>query len=133
MDTGLGAAEVESKQGTSRHQPLLLGSHVGLSPPSEVWNGFDVTLPNRTLPAIDLSRSALDATFLVLREAIMSFSVMPLSTFLPANMWARLAVEVLDRATQSVAWLAINDAMRLDVRASPSKAARGVSKTRSDR
>lgn len=72
---------------------------------------FVVTLPGRPLPAMDLSRVALDATFIVWREAVITFTLMPLSTFLPANMWSRLAVEVPDQAAQAVAWLAVNDAL----------------------
>jgi hypothetical protein len=59
---------------------------------------------------MDLGRQPLDACFEVWTEAIAHFSAMPLSTFLPANAWARLAVELPDQAMRSVAWLALNDA-----------------------
>jgi len=74
-------------------------------------NRFVVTVPDHPTPAMDLTRTALDATFFVWREARLKFSAMPMSTFLPANAWARLAVELPDRAAKSVAWLAINDAV----------------------
>lgn len=70
-----------------------------------------VMLPERPLPAMDLPRAALDATFLVWKDAVAHFRVMPVSTFLPANVWARLAVELPDQAAGSGAWLALNDAV----------------------
>src|SRR5262249_47918336 len=72
---------------------------------------FVIAVPYRPMPVIELSRSVLDATFVVWCEAIMNLSEMPQSTCLPANMWARLAVEVPDQAARAVAWLAINDAL----------------------
>ena len=73
-------------------------------------NRFVVKLPGRAVPAMDLGRQPLDTCFMVWKEAIVSFSAMPMSTFLPANAWARLAVELPDRAMQAVAWLALNNA-----------------------
>ena len=73
-------------------------------------NRFIVKLHGRTRPVMDLGRQPLDACWVVWREAVKHFSSMPQSTFLPANTWARLAVELPDRAMQAVAWLALNDA-----------------------
>ena len=73
-------------------------------------NRFVVKLSGRDIPAMDLGRRPLDACFMVWKEASVSFSVMPTSTFLPANAWARLAVELPDKAMQAIAWLAVNDA-----------------------
>jgi hypothetical protein len=86
-------------------------------------NRFIVTLPDSPTPAMDLTRPALDATFFVWREARLKFSAMPMSTFLPANAWARLAVELPDQAAQSVAWLAINDAVHAYLDAEEAKGA----------
>lgn len=72
---------------------------------------FVVTMQGFARPAMDLPRPALDATFLVWREAVGRFPAMPLSTFLPANAWARLAVELPDEAARAVAWHALNDAV----------------------
>ncbi len=60
---------------------------------------------------MDLPRPPLDATFVIWREAIGRFSSMPLSTFLPAQTWARLAVELPDAAALASAWHALNDAV----------------------
>ncbi len=73
-------------------------------------NRFVIKLRGHTRPAMDLGRQSLNACFIVWREAIAHFASMPLSTFLPANAWARLAVELPDQAMQAVAWLALNDA-----------------------
>jgi hypothetical protein len=72
---------------------------------------LQVTLPNLERPAMDLSRWALDATFVVWQQARASFRAMPESTFLPANAWARLAVELPDQAALAAAWLGLNDAV----------------------
>lgn len=72
---------------------------------------FQVTLPGLERPAVDLSRWALDATFVVWRQARASFRIMPQSTFLPANAWARLAVQLPDQAALATAWLGLNDAV----------------------
>jgi hypothetical protein len=70
---------------------------------------FVVTTPGARRPAMDLSRAPLDATFVVWWEAAGRFSAMPLSTFMPANTWARLAVELPDAAARASAWHALND------------------------
>jgi hypothetical protein len=70
-----------------------------------------VEVEGHDLPAMELPRGALEATYLVWREARARFSQMPLSTFLPANAAARLAVESPGDAATSVAWLAVNDAV----------------------
>ena len=70
-----------------------------------------VTTADRQLAIMDLSRPALDATFLVWVQARAAFGEMPTCTFLPANAWARLAVETPDAAAKSAAWLALNDAV----------------------
>ncbi|MGO8949000.1 MAG: hypothetical protein ACLQUY_15405 [Ktedonobacterales bacterium] len=73
-------------------------------------NRFIIKLPGQARPVMDLGRQPLDACFGVWREAIKNFSVMPTSVFLPANAWARLAVELPDQAMRAVAWFALNDA-----------------------
>jgi hypothetical protein len=73
---------------------------------------FQVTLPDHEQVAMDLSRWALDATFVVWQQARASFEAMPLSTFLPANAWVRLAVELPDQAALAAAWLGLNDAVQ---------------------
>lgn len=70
-----------------------------------------VLLPSLPRPAADLSRQALDATFVVWTQARACFAAMPLSTFLPANADARLQVELPDEAALAAAWLAVNDAV----------------------
>jgi hypothetical protein len=70
-----------------------------------------VLLPSLPRPAADLSRQALDATFVVWTQARACFAAMPLSTFLPANVDARLQVELPDEAALAAAWLAVNDAV----------------------
>lgn len=72
---------------------------------------FVVTTPGAERPAMDLSRAPLDATFVVWWEAAGRFPSMPLSTFMPANTWARLAVELPDAAALASAWHAVNDAV----------------------
>jgi hypothetical protein len=61
--------------------------------------------------AMDLPRSALDANFLVWKEAFIRFRVMPGTTFLVANAAARLAVESPAQAARAITWLALNDVM----------------------
>jgi hypothetical protein len=71
---------------------------------------FVVKIAGHSRPAMDLGRQPLDACFTVWREAVAHFSAMPQSTFLPANAWARLAVELPHHAVQAISWLALNDA-----------------------
>jgi hypothetical protein len=61
------------------------------------------------LIAMDLPRPALDANFMVWKEAVVRFSEMPGTTFLIANAVARLAVETPAQATRAITWLALND------------------------
>jgi hypothetical protein len=61
------------------------------------------------ITAMDLPRVALDANFLVWKEAVARFFVMPGSTFLVTNAAARLAVESPAKAAHAVTWLALND------------------------
>lgn len=70
-----------------------------------------VQVQNGAITAMDLPRSALDANFLVWKEARARFNVMPGSTFLVTNAAARLAVESPTEAAQAVTWLALNDVM----------------------
>jgi hypothetical protein len=70
-----------------------------------------VQVQNGSITAMDLPRSALDANFLVWKEARARFDVMPGSTFLVTNAAARLAVESPAEAAQAVTWLALNDVM----------------------
>lgn len=72
---------------------------------------FVVTTAGAERPAMDLSRAPLDATFVVWREAAARFPYMPLSAFMPANTWARLAVELPDAAARASAWHGLNDAV----------------------
>jgi hypothetical protein len=74
-------------------------------------NRFQVLLPGREQPVIDIQRSVLEANWLVWQHARATMESMPQSTFLPANAWTRLAVEVPESAAQAVAWLAANDAV----------------------
>lgn len=70
-----------------------------------------VQVQDGAITAMDLPRSALDANFLVWKEARARFNVMPGSTFLVTNAAARLAVESPAAAAQAVTWLALNDVM----------------------
>jgi hypothetical protein len=63
------------------------------------------------MPVIDVERFVLEANFVVWMEARATLEAMPQSTFLPANAWARLAVELPDQAADAAAWLALNDAV----------------------
>jgi hypothetical protein len=72
---------------------------------------FRVFLPDRELPVIDLQRHMLEANWSVWRHARTTLAVMPQSTFLPANAWARLAVELPGTAATAAAFLALNDAV----------------------
>jgi len=68
-----------------------------------------VKIQDGAVTAMDLPRSALDANFLVWKEAVAHFNVMPGTTFLVANAAARLAVESPTGAARAVTWLALND------------------------
>jgi hypothetical protein len=72
---------------------------------------FIVSTPDAPCSVMDLPRQPLEATFVVWCEAARRFSVMPLSTFLPASAWARMAVESPDVAAHASAWHALNDAV----------------------
>jgi hypothetical protein len=71
---------------------------------------FEVRLRDRDLLAVNLPRSAVDAADEVWLVASARFHEMPLSTFLPANVVARLQVETHEQAAIAVAWLGLNDA-----------------------
>lgn len=60
---------------------------------------------------IEVDASALDATHPVWLHAREHFDSMPLSTFLPANLNARLRHEPEDTAIQAVAWIAADCAL----------------------
>jgi hypothetical protein len=68
-----------------------------------------VKIDDGMVTAMDLPRVALDANFLVWKEAVARFSVMPGTTFLVLNAAARLAVESPADAARAVTWLALND------------------------
>jgi hypothetical protein len=72
---------------------------------------FVVTTPGAERPAMDLPRAPLDANFIVWWEVASRFPYMPLSAFMPANTWARLAVELPDAAARASAWHGLNDAV----------------------
>jgi hypothetical protein len=72
---------------------------------------FQVRLPDKDLPVIDIERRVLEANWAVWKLARATLEAMPQSTFLPANGWTRLAVELPNEASRAVAWLALNDAV----------------------
>jgi hypothetical protein len=72
---------------------------------------FQVLIAEGDKPVIDVSREALDATWVVYCEAVQTLRSLPPATFLAANAWARLEVETPEVAARSVAWLATNDAV----------------------
>lgn len=59
-------------------------------------------------PAIEVTAAALDATHPVWLHARDLFNTMPLSTFLPANLSARMRCEPERIATQAAAWIALD-------------------------
>lgn len=69
---------------------------------------FQIRLGRDEALAAEVSRSALDATFLVWIRARDLFEAMPMTTFLPANTYARLLVEPPEVAVKAVAWQALN-------------------------
>jgi len=56
-----------------------------------------------------VSANALDLTHTIWAKALGSFTAMPLSTFLPANLDARKRLEPESTAVRSVAWIAADD------------------------
>lgn len=74
--------------------------------------GILVTLDEGEITAMNLPRKALDANFQVWQKALNLFSVMPISTFLPLNAAARIAVESQGRAAEAIAWFALDDVLR---------------------
>jgi len=68
-----------------------------------------IEIDNGAVTAMDLPRAALDANYLVWKEAAARFRLMPGTTFLVVNAAARLAVESPAQAAYAVTWLALND------------------------
>lgn len=67
---------------------------------------FEVYVEGRTEPVIQVSASALAVNVPVWTQAIETFDVMPIVTFLPANFAARSEVEPTSTAARSTAWMA---------------------------
>jgi hypothetical protein len=84
-----------------------------------VWAGqilrsierFQVRVADRDEVPIDVPRRALEANWLVWQHARETMTSMPQSAFLPTNAWARMAIEPPGEASESIAWLALNDAV----------------------
>jgi len=72
---------------------------------------FQVWLPSRELPVMDIQRHVLEANWMVWCQARATMEAMPQSAFLPVNAWTRLAVELPEASAQAAAWLALNDAI----------------------
>jgi hypothetical protein len=70
---------------------------------------FEVFTSDAVDSVVVASRDALERTLPIWERALNSLSVMPLSTFLPANLDSRLRTESLTCATRSVAWIAVDD------------------------
>lgn len=60
---------------------------------------------------VSVSAEALDATMPAWELAVSNLDQIPLSTFLPANLDARLRHEAPNMAVRSVAWIAVDDAV----------------------
>jgi hypothetical protein len=69
---------------------------------------FQIRLGSGEVLAAEVSRSALDATFIVWMRARGLFDAMPMTAFLPANTYARLLVESPEVAVKAVAWQSVN-------------------------
>ena len=62
-------------------------------------------------PVIDVSTSALRVVDPLWEHALNTFTAMPLSTFLPANLGTRRLHETESVAARSIAWIAADDAL----------------------
>lgn len=74
-------------------------------------NSFAYYVPGSSEPVMEVDTSALDATHTVWLHAREHFDTMPLSTFLPANLNARLRLEPQESAAKAVSWIAIDCAL----------------------
>ncbi|MEU4193147.1 hypothetical protein AB0E69_14705 [Kribbella sp. NPDC026611] len=72
---------------------------------------FEVAVVGAIQPMISLSASDLDRGMPVWDRAIGRLSSIPLSTFLPINLAARLARESMIKAVRAVSWIVIDDAL----------------------
>lgn len=72
---------------------------------------FAYYIPEADEPVIEVDAAALDATHPVWLHARELFDTMPLSTFLPANLNARLRHEPEQTAAQAAAWIATDCAL----------------------
>ncbi|MGW3861093.1 hypothetical protein ACWEDZ_06360 [Streptomyces sp. NPDC005047] len=74
---------------------------------------FQVLVGDSAVMATDIDRTDLQKNWHVWLRARSQFSEMPLSTFLPANAAARLAVETPIDAARAITWMALNDALHV--------------------
>ncbi len=72
-------------------------------------NRFEVSVEGEDGSAIDVDADALDSTLRVWSEARASFSKMPVTAFLPANLAARSQAEARSVAVRSISWIAVDD------------------------
>lgn len=72
---------------------------------------FEVSTPESDGPLIVVAAAALDATMPSWDYAVSRLDTMPLATFLPANLDARLRLEPEAVAFRSAAWIAVDDAI----------------------
>lgn len=72
---------------------------------------FSVSTPESDGPLVVVTAEAIDAAMPIWELAVSSLDRMPLSTFLPMNLNARLKSEDSQTATRSVAWIAVDDAV----------------------
>ncbi|UPO77370.1 hypothetical protein [Arthrobacter sp. Helios] len=70
---------------------------------------FEIYTPIASPPVISVSASALSRTYPVWHLSLISFTVNPLSTFLPANFSARRVAEDMSTAVRSIAWIATDE------------------------
>lgn len=70
---------------------------------------FEIYTPIASTPVISVSVSALSRTYPVWHLSLTSFTVNPLSTFLPANFSARRVAEDMSAAVRSISWIATDD------------------------
>lgn len=72
---------------------------------------FEVRFQSPPDLVVSVSADALDRTARVWDLARSSFGAMPLSTFLPANLGARQALQPRKAAVRAVAWIALDDVL----------------------
>ena len=72
---------------------------------------FEVRAVDSIHPIIVVDVESLDETHTLWKKAVATFTTMPFSTFLPANLAARRLIETDSTALKSVCWIAADDVL----------------------